>query len=123
VHQGGVAEHLDPLAVGGQPAVEDPQDVGDRAAQRDRGLLVAAAPGEALRPELDEPLGRQARLGVGRVKVDALARTAQLRKARRRPGDLRVADQLQGQVGTVTDRSAPCSMSPSRSVCVMTSSQ
>src|SRR6266540_921355 len=101
VQQGGIAHHLDPLAVGGQPAVEDPQDVGERAAQRDGGLLVAAAPGEAVRPELDEPLGPQARLRVGRVEVDAPARTAQLRKAWRRPGDLRVADQLQQLVDGV----------------------
>src|SRR6266511_4340141 len=101
VQRGGIAHRLVPLAVGGQPAVEDPQDVGERAAQRDGGLLVAAAPGEAVRPELDEPLGPQARLRVGRVEVDAPARTAQLRKAWRRPGDLRVADQLQQLVDGV----------------------
>src|SRR4029453_3462534 len=68
--EGPVAEDLDALGVRGQAAVGDPEDVGDGAADRDRGLVVGVAPGEAGGGQLDEPLGRHLGAGVGGVEGD-----------------------------------------------------
>src|SRR4029453_18747218 len=88
------AEDLDALGVRGQAAVGDPEDVGDGAADRDRGLVVGVAPGEAGGGQLDEPLGRHLGAGVGGVEVDGPLGTG-VAVGGRRLRDLEVAHQVQ----------------------------
>ncbi len=45
VQQGGIADHLDPLAVGGQPAVEDPATCGSLTSSSSSSMASAASSG------------------------------------------------------------------------------
>src|SRR4029453_7224489 len=55
-----VAQDLHALAVRGQAAGDDPEQVGERGPDGHGRLLVAVPPGEAGGPGLDQPLGGHA---------------------------------------------------------------
>lgn len=96
-----VAQHLHLGCVERQPAVEGEEHGGQRAAKGDRGLLVAAVPGNALLGQLDAPFRVHLRAGVGGVQMDAPVRAAQLSRRVLRQRPLRPLHDLQPLVDRV----------------------
>ena len=73
VEQFGVADDLDSRAVGGEPLVDDEQEIDQRSAHGDCGLLVRPAPGDDLAGEVYQPFRGGFRRGVGCMEMQGAA--------------------------------------------------
>ena len=77
-----LAEDFDTTIGGRQPAGQDKQQAGCRPADRDVGFAVAIGDGDAGRCTRDQPLAGAGQPGVGGVKMQALAVSAQVLRLR-----------------------------------------